>query len=96
MTTATNGERRSGRFNFRTTRRQDALIRAAARLRGVSASQYLAESASKQAEIDLADRRAFTIPTKRMRAFLAALDRPVKVKPRLRRLLAEPSVLEGE
>ena len=46
MTTATNGERRSGRFNFRTTRRQDALIRAAARLRGVSASQYLACPAS--------------------------------------------------
>ena len=96
MPKAAETERRTGRFNFRTTPRQDALIRAAARMRGVSASRYVAESASKQAEIDLADRRHFTIPAERMTAFIEALDRPVEDKPRLRRLLAERTVLERE
>ncbi|MBI3547560.1 MAG: DUF1778 domain-containing protein [Elusimicrobia bacterium] len=30
----------------------------------------------------------------RWKAFVSALDRPIRLKPRLRRLLTEPSVLE--
>ena len=96
MATAAETEKRTGRFNFRTTPRQDALIRAAANMRDVSASQYVAESASKQAEMDLSERRRFTLSAERMRAFVEALDHPVQQKPRLRRLLAERTVLERE
>ena len=96
MPTATETDKRTGRFNFRTTPRQDTLIRAAARMRGVSTSRYVADSASNQAEMDLADRRHFSIPARRMAAFMKALDRPAREKPRLGRLLGEPTVLERE
>lgn len=89
-------DKRTDRVNFRITPRERALIRAAARVRDVKEARYLVESACKQAEMDLADRRHFTLTAKKMEAFLTALDRPVQKKPRLRRLLSEPSILEGE
>ncbi len=86
--------RKSGRLNLRTTEKEEALIKAAAPLRGLNASQYVLFSASKQAEMDLADRCSFTLSPEQMDAFLAALDRPVRDKPRLRELINEKTVLE--
>jgi uncharacterized protein (DUF1778 family) len=37
----------------------------------------------------------FTLSDKQWKAFTEALDRPAQVKPRLRKLLAEPSILES-
>lgn len=96
MASASDAEKRTARLNFRVTPREETLIRAAARVRGAQVSRYVVESACRQAEMDLADRRHFTISAQRMEAFIEALDRPVRDKPRLRRLLAEPSVLERE
>ena len=96
MPAATETRRRTGRFNFRISAPEEALIKAAARVRGLSASQYVAESAARQAEMDLADRCHFNLPADRMAAFEEALDRPVRDKPRLRRLMAERTVLERE
>jgi uncharacterized protein (DUF1778 family) len=96
MAGTTERTRRTGRFNFRITTREEALIKAAAQVRGLSASQYVAESVAKQAGMDLADRRHFTLSDDRMAAFEEALDRPVREKPRLRRLMAERTVLEPE
>jgi uncharacterized protein (DUF1778 family) len=42
----------------------------------------------------LAERREFLLPPDRWEAFVAMLDRPAVAKPRLRRLLTEPSVLD--
>jgi len=44
----------------------------------------------------LADQRRFLLDTDQWNAFVDALDRPAQVKPRLRRLLEEPSVLEKQ
>ena len=42
----------------------------------------------------LADRREFRLDTKHYEAFLAALDAPVKPRPRLQKLLTTRSALE--
>lgn len=42
----------------------------------------------------IADQHHFLLNPEQWNAFVAALDRPVQPKPRLRRLFAEPGVLE--
>jgi uncharacterized protein (DUF1778 family) len=37
----------------------------------------------------------FTLSNQQWKAFTEALERPARVKPRLRKLLAEPSMLES-
>jgi uncharacterized protein (DUF1778 family) len=37
----------------------------------------------------------FTLSDQQWKAFTGALERPARVKPRLRKLLAEPSILES-
>lgn len=46
------------------------------------------------ASLTLADRRHFLIDDAQWQAFQQALDRPVKRKPRLHKLLNEPGVLD--
>jgi hypothetical protein len=41
-----------------------------------------------------ADRQVFRLDAKRWHAFVAALDAPPKARPRLARLLNEPSILD--
>lgn len=89
-------EKRTERFNFRITAQENDLIQAAARLRRISASQYVVQSAAQQAEMDLADRRYFTLSIREMEAFLKAMDEPAKEKPRLSRLAAEKTILDTE
>ena len=91
-----NKEKRTERFNFRISAEENDLIKAAARLRRISASQYVAKSAAQQAEMDLADRRYFTLSTRQMEDFQKALDEPAKEKPRLRQLFTEKTVLYAE
>jgi uncharacterized protein (DUF1778 family) len=82
------------RLNLRTTGQQEALIRTGAETRGMNVSQYILETVCRQAEQDLADQCHFQVSEEKMKAFLAALDQPPQPKPRMKRLLSEPSVLE--
>lgn len=41
------------------------------------------------------DRRVFVLNEKQWEAFQAVLDRPVKDKPRLKKLLTEPGVFDS-
>lgn len=85
----------TARLNFRATEPQKTLIRAGAKTKGVKTSEFVLDSACKEAQQVLADRRQFTISPERYSAFVEALDsRPVQDKPRLRRLLSEPSSLD--
>lgn len=86
--------RRTKRVNLRTTKHEKRLFETAASRQGVTVSEFILESASSRAEDILAEERHFALSPDRWKAFLAALDRPVQSKPRLRRLLSEPSVLE--
>ncbi len=68
--------------------------RHAARERGESLTDFIIRSACAEAELTLADQRRFSLNADQWNAFVAALDRPAQPKPRLRRLFAEPSILE--
>jgi uncharacterized protein (DUF1778 family) len=85
---------RSRRLNLRTSPQQEELMRRGAQERGESLTEFVVRSACVEAEQALADRVHFSLTAKQWGAFVAALDRPVQPKPRLRRLFAEPSVLE--
>ncbi len=86
--------RKATRLNLRTSAQQDALIRRAAESVGRSVTEFVLDSACANAEHVLADRNRFVLDDEAWRDFMAALDRPVTDKPRLKRLLTEPSVLE--
>lgn len=86
--------RKATRLNLRTSAQQDALIRKAAETVGRSVTEFVLDSACANAEHVLADRNRFVLDDEAWRDFMAALDRPVTDKPRLKRLLTEPSVLE--
>ena len=82
------------RFNLRATGSQEKLIRVVAELEGRSVTDFILESACKEAEQMLADQQHFVLSESQWKAFTKALDRPAQVKPRLRRLFSEPSILE--
>jgi uncharacterized protein (DUF1778 family) len=57
-------------------------------------SQFLLDAAMTAAAETLEDRRSFVLDRKRWDEFLKLLNRPPRIKRKLARLLAEPSVLE--
>jgi len=85
---------KSERLNVRVTASQARLIRLAAQQSQASASSFLVESACLRAEETLASQQHFAYTPAQWSAFTAALDRAPMLKPRLRRLLATPSILE--
>lgn len=85
---------RSARLSLRASTRQSKLIRAAADAQGRSVTDFILEIATKAAEDVLATRSDFVLPRDQWAAFVSALDRPVRRKPRLERLFAESSVLD--
>ena len=85
------------RFELRATAEEMAQIRAAVELgRERSVSEFFLHSALVAAEMRLMEHTQFTLSAKDYNNFLKVLDRPVQEKPRLRRLLNEPSVLESQ
>ena len=88
---------RSRRINLRATANQENLIKAAAKVRGVNITDFILESACTRAEQAIADQTTFSLNPQQWKAFTEALDRPplVHAKPRLKRLLSEPSVAES-
>ena len=56
--------------------------------------EFLLQHGLNAASRTLADRQLFELNAKDWKAFQAVLDRPVKSKPRLRKLLSENSILE--
>jgi uncharacterized protein (DUF1778 family) len=85
---------RSERLNVRVTREQARIIRLAAKETRATVSSFLVESACLRAEEELASQRAIVYTDKQWEAFMEMLDRPARDKPRLRKLLTEPSILE--
>jgi len=71
-------------------------MRRGAQQRGESLTDFIIRSACSEAEQALADQRRFSLNAEQWSAFIAALDRPVQSKPRLRRLFTEPGVLEKQ
>ena len=86
---------RTRRINLRTTDRQERLIRTGAETRGVSVTQFILDSACLQAESVLADQREFVLTPKQWESFVAALDRPARIKPELVRLFSGKRIKSG-
>ncbi len=59
-----------------------------------SQSEFVPESALASAAETLADRQSVQLDGERWEAFVATLDAPPRVHPRLPQLLMEPSVLD--
>jgi uncharacterized protein (DUF1778 family) len=74
----------------RTTSEQEETIRAAAEAKGVSVTEFVVNNSVIAAQQVLADRVHFTLSPEDFERFLAILDRPARVNPRLRELLARP------
>ncbi len=80
-------KRRSETINLRASSRQKALIDQASAALGRSRSDFMLDTACREAEAVLLDRRYFVLSEEAFERFTAMLDEPPKENPKLRRLL---------
>lgn len=85
---------KSERIDIRTTPEAKEALQRAATLARKNVSEFLLDAGLAAASEALMDRRTFILSDEKWQEFEAALDAPVQPKPRLARLLSEPSVLE--
>jgi uncharacterized protein (DUF1778 family) len=78
---------RGENINLRVNRGQKSLIDRAAHALGRNRSDFMLESACREAESVLLDRRYFALPETEFKRFQAMLDKPPAANPRLARLL---------
>jgi uncharacterized protein (DUF1778 family) len=83
---------RDRRFQLRATAMEETLIKVAAERKGLNVTDFIVRSACEKAEQTLADQTRFVLNEEQWKAFMAALDRPARHKPRLRRLFAETHI----
>lgn len=84
---------KSERIDVRASSAVKQLLQEAARACHKNVSEFLLDAGVTAANQALADRRRFELNEEQWQAFQAALDQPVKDKPRLKKLLSEPGAL---
>jgi uncharacterized protein (DUF1778 family) len=82
------------RIDVRASTSVKQLLQEAARACHKNVSEFLLDAGVTAATQALADRRRFVLSEPQWRKFQEALDRPVQGKPRLKKLLREPGVLD--
>ncbi|MBX3301381.1 MAG: DUF1778 domain-containing protein [Nitrospira sp.] len=82
----TRGARRGETINLRASQKQKMLIDRAAELLGRSRSDFMLETACREAETVLLDRRYFGLSPGAFKRFTTMLDKPPASNPKLRRL----------
>ena len=82
------------RIDVRASSSVKLLLQEAARACHKNVSEFLLDAGVMAANQALADRRHFALDEAQWLAFEQALDRPVKLKPRLQQLLGTPGVLD--
>lgn len=85
---------KSERIDVRASGPVKQLLQEAARASHKTVSEFLLDAGVTAATQVLADRRHFELDEAQWQAFQEALDRPVQAKPRLKKLLGEPGVLD--
>jgi uncharacterized protein (DUF1778 family) len=86
------GRRKDDVIQMRTSAETKAILNRAAALRGQKLSEFMLESARRQAEETILDQRTFFLDAEAHEKFLARLDSPTKQNQELRSLLRrEPS-----
>jgi uncharacterized protein (DUF1778 family) len=83
----TGRQQRGETINLRASRKQKALIDRAADALGRSRSDFMLDTACREAESVLLDRRYFSLSAPEFQTFVTMLDNPPKDNPKLRRLL---------
>ncbi len=87
---------RSEKLDLRLTPSAKVALQAAAAVANRSVSEFVLESALARADEALADRHTFSLNKTQWKAFMVALDAPVRSLPRLERLLKEPGFFDSE
>lgn len=87
---------RGENINLRVSRGQKSLIDRAASALGRSRSDFMLETACREAESVLLERRYFALPEAEFRLFLSILDKPPASNPRLARLLRARAPWDNE
>ncbi len=87
-------ESKTERIDIRTNPSVKEILQKAALAAHKNVSEFLLDAGLEAAEITLSGRQIFRLDEAQWQAFQEALDRPVQDKPRLSRLLSEPSILE--
>lgn len=87
---------RTEKLDLRLSKSAKQTLLAAATASRKSVSEFVLETALREAEERLADRTVFTLDEKHWEAFIAALDAPPRRHARLGRLFQEPSVFDPE
>ena len=82
------------RLELRASPSQTLAIRQAAAATAKTVTAFVLDAATIEAQRAIADRRLFRLDPNRWERFVNALDRPVKEKPRLRKLMRRSSVLD--
>jgi uncharacterized protein (DUF1778 family) len=85
---------RSEKLDLRLTPGAKQTLQRAAAAAQRSVTDFVLESALASAAETLADRQSFQLDPEQWEVFVAALDAPPQVHPRLARLLQESSLLE--
>ena len=80
---------RSETINLRASHRQKMLIDRAAEALGRSRSDFMLETACREAQSVLLDRLYFELPKDAFKRFTAMLDQPPADNPKLRKLLSK-------
>lgn len=81
------------RIDVRASSSVKQLLQEAARTCHKNVSEFLLDAGVTAANQALADRRHFVLNHEQWAAFQKVLDRPVKAKPRLKKLLSKAGVL---
>jgi len=85
---------KSERIDVRASSPVKQLLQEASRVAHKNVSEFLLEAGIVAANQTLADRAHFELSNEKWLAFQAALDQPVSAKPRLKKLLTEPGLLD--
>lgn len=88
LPTETNGQTRDININIRAKRKQRDLIDQAAELLGKTRSDFMLETACREAEDVLLDQRIFILDAETFQKFQVLLDAPPSENPKLRQLMA--------
>jgi uncharacterized protein (DUF1778 family) len=88
------GALKESKIQLRLRRGQKELIAEAARIKQTTMTSFMVEHAFSAAQEVLAEQRHFILPAKRWEEFCAALDRPARIVPGLRKLLKKKSVFD--
>lgn len=84
---------KSERIDVRASAPVKQLLQEAARVTHKNVSEFLLDAGIMAANQTLADRTRFELSPEKWLEFQAALDRPVGIQPKLKKLLSEPGLL---